>query len=82
MKISELVAALTAELIRGNDAEIGFTVQLELGHQYNVTRDDITWKVNDVRYYGKPTGGIEIRHKLNQAHLEHRNDGVTEIILT
>ena len=82
MKISELVAALTAELIRGNDAEVGFAVQLELGHQYNVARDDITWKVNDVRYYGKPTGGIEIRHKLDQAQLEHREDGVMEIVLT
>lgn len=83
MKVSELVAALTAELIRGNDAEIGFTVPLTVKGTYDENVGSYAWLVNDMRFSTSNfTTGLKVNLHVNNAEFHHRNDGVTEIILT
>lgn len=83
MKVSELVAALTAELIRGNDAEIGFTVPLTIKSTYDKNAAVYVWSVNDTRFTtSRFTAGLKTSLHVNRAEFRHRDDGVTEIILT
>ncbi len=86
MKISELVAALTAELIRGNDAEIGFTVPLTLKHAIDNNSLMVQWGVCGYTFYvpiedhHRSRAGVD--YKPNNAEFRHREDGVMEIVLT
>lgn len=82
MKISELVAALTAELIRGNDAEIGFTVPLRLTCARDEYLSDMRWTVNGVEYRTYIGDSLYKVLQPEQMEFRHRDDGVMEIVLT
>jgi hypothetical protein len=87
VKISELVAALSAELIRGNDAEIGFTVPVEIELLRNAYLDVHVWRFNGMGIQSMDKGlsggpSLQFNHQPNSAEFRHRDDGVMEIVLT
>ena len=88
MKVSALVAALTAELIRGNDAEIGFTVPIDMSVSRDAYMDVYVWGFNGFHIQSRGTGAsgrgpeVQFDHKPNNAEFRHREDGVMEIVLT
>ena len=82
MKISELVAALTAELIRGNDADIGFTVPLQLTYQYLPNVDAFVWTINGEAHHTYIKESLQAAWRPEEAEFRHREGGVMEIVLT
>jgi hypothetical protein len=83
MKVSELVAALTAELIRGNDAEIGFMVPLTVKSTYDENVGSYAWLVNDMRFATSNfTAGLKVNLHVSNAEFRHSTNEKMEIILT
>lgn len=61
MKISELIGVLTAELITGEDREVGFTVPLDISIARLQATQTQLWHVN----------GIGITSDWNERHLRY-----------
>lgn len=83
MKLSEYVAALTAELIRVGDPEIGFTVPMSIRY----ARDEVSmvnrlWINERVLVNDIGISQIGYDYRPEKVELRHRHDGVMEIVLT